>query len=510
MKTALTRVAALALVCLNACSGDAAGPGDAGVTARVPMTLPAAKDPLTCKTCHPKHYQEWASSMHAYASLDPVFVAMNKRGQRETHGELGDFCLKCHAPMAVMDRKIEDAADSLTDLPAAYQGVTCYTCHNTESVEGDHNAILHLANDVTMRGPINDPKHPGVHGVAYSAYLDERKPQSNQMCGGCHDIVTPNGVHIERTFEEYQTSVFTAGHSGALSCAGCHMDGRDNETAADDSASGVGLRTVHTHLWPGVDVALTDFPDQEIQRLAVECMLTRGAQTAPFDPNMAGNNPAPGAFTPAIETQAGHRQPSGAAQDRRMWFELLAYDSTGRQLKESSGVIADGEIEEKPKDDLHYDSRLWLFRDRMFDKDGQPTHDFWEAAKSDAYEEGYQANTLPVQTTPDPNVQHFASRIFRLPLPGDQPGRTARVVGQLRMRPIGMDVLQDLVASGDLDPSVPAKVPTFTMPDTEFEWKLEDGNDRIFPKTDSLHCPDSYLCLLQPGSRYCQRLEEEP
>ena len=26
---------------------------------------------------------------------------MNKRGQRETNGALGTFCLKCHAPMAV-------------------------------------------------------------------------------------------------------------------------------------------------------------------------------------------------------------------------------------------------------------------------------------------------------------------------------------------------------------------------------------------------------------------------
>jgi hypothetical protein len=319
-----------------------------------------------------------------------VFVAMNKRGQRETDGALGDFCLKCHAPMAVMDGKIHNAADSLTDLPAAYQGVTCYTCHNTESVEGDHNALLHLSNDVTMRGPIKDPKQPRVHGVAYSPYLDDMKSQSNQLCGGCHDIVTPSGVHIERTFEEYKSSVYTAGHLGAQSCAGCHMDERTGEPAADDAASGVGLRPVHTHLWPGVDVALTDgFPDQPVQHLAIECMLARGARAAPLDPNVADGHGAPGAFTPSIETQAGHRQPSGAAQDRRMWYELRAYDSSGAQLKESSGVIADDEIEEKPKDDPNYDARLWLFRDRMFDKAGQPTHDFWNAARSDAYPEGY-------------------------------------------------------------------------------------------------------------------------
>ena len=31
---------------------------------------------------------------------DPVFIAMNKKGQRETNGALGTFCVNCHAPMA--------------------------------------------------------------------------------------------------------------------------------------------------------------------------------------------------------------------------------------------------------------------------------------------------------------------------------------------------------------------------------------------------------------------------
>ena len=63
-----------------------------------------------CKDCHPKHYTQWSGSMHAYASDDPVFVAMNKRGQREA--QLGSFCLQCHAPMAVAlhpnrDRRVD-------------------------------------------------------------------------------------------------------------------------------------------------------------------------------------------------------------------------------------------------------------------------------------------------------------------------------------------------------------------------------------------------------------------
>ena len=40
----------------------------------------------------PQHYDAWQRSMHAYAADDPVFIAMNQRGQRLTAGRLGKFC----------------------------------------------------------------------------------------------------------------------------------------------------------------------------------------------------------------------------------------------------------------------------------------------------------------------------------------------------------------------------------------------------------------------------------
>jgi hypothetical protein len=71
------------------------------------------------------------------------------------------------------------------------------------------------------------------------------------------------------------------------------------------------------------------------------------------------------------------------------------------------------------------------------------------------------------------------------------------------LRPIGIDVLQDLVDSGDLDPDIIAQMPTFIMAGTEVAWKIEDGPNVVKPKPDKLHCPNSYLCPLRPGSTYC-------
>ena len=52
--------------------------------------------------------------MHAYAADDPVFLAMNRRGQREAG--IGDFCVQCPRPMAVRTGATTDGLN-LDSLP---------------------------------------------------------------------------------------------------------------------------------------------------------------------------------------------------------------------------------------------------------------------------------------------------------------------------------------------------------------------------------------------------------
>jgi hypothetical protein len=102
----------------------------------------ALMDSASCQTCHPAQYQQWAGSMHAYATDDPVFQAMNARAQRESNNRLGTFCVKCHAPMAVRTGMTDGT--NLDALPAPVRGVTCYFCHSITEVTDTHNAPLTL------------------------------------------------------------------------------------------------------------------------------------------------------------------------------------------------------------------------------------------------------------------------------------------------------------------------------------------------------------------------------
>ena len=451
--------------------------------------------PESCKDCHPKHYREWQGSMHAYSMQDPVFIAMNKRGQEETKGELGKFCVNCHAPIAVREGAFAngDYAD-LEQVPEHLRGVTCYFCHNVEDVGKEHvNNSLILANDTKMRGGIEDPLQPSAHEAVFSSYFDRNDLKSSELCGSCHDIVTPAGVHLERTYAEYQMSFFSNAPAdrGRDTCNGCHMHGTTG-VAAD--YKGVRGRQVHEHLWAGVDVALDDFPHRDAMTSAVSSCALPSASVSFFD--IQPTELLPGEFSVEVtmETSAGHAQPSGAAQDRRMWLELTALDASGKTIFQS-GAIADDEIEEKPEGDPKRDPNLWQFRERMRDADGKEVHMFWEAASVD--HDGTDPLPVGVSVTPG---SHSLTRGYRI---GQVP---AKIELRLRMRPIGLDVLDNLIASGHLDPKFRDAMQTFTVFTGEGVFhNNDDGKGVRFVLTNTTQddC-NEHVCLLDPDAAGCE------
>jgi Cytochrome c554 and c-prime len=410
-------------------------------------------DPQACQDCHPAHYEEWAGSMHAYAGDDPVFLAMNQRGQEETGGALGDFCVKCHAPMALLEGATTDGTN-LPDVDPKLKGVTCYFCHSVDAVEGSHNNPLRLADDLVMRGSFGDPTESDAHAAAYSPLLD-RRAEGSSLCGSCHDIVLDNGVHLERTFSEWQASLFGNGSAGGLGCGDCHMNS-DRATAA--AVDGVPLRDVHDHRMPGVDIALAPWPSSEDQKSQVQFELqgTLVGQLCTSPPL------AESVLEVVLENAfAGHSFPSGAAHDRRAWVEIMAWDDAEQLIFESGVVPAN----EPAVSLVPTDPNLWLFRDSAFKADGSVAHMFWDVAD-------LESNLLAQASTNDPGEVHAQTRLFSIPLSAGIPARaTMRVL----IRPMGLEVLQDLVDSGHLDAAIVDEIPTFEVINN-VEWDLDaDG-----------------------------------
>lgn len=460
------RILILAMV-LAACGGDD-GP--------VPtMTVEQLQDPSTCMSCHPKHYTQWQSSMHAYASNDPVFVALNKRGQRETNNQLGTFCVKCHAPMAVNLGLTDGTNFDPAALPDAAKGVTCFFCHNVKDITDTHDNPLVLANDNQMRGGAKNPAKNSAHVGLYDETMDSDLNDS-KMCGSCHDIVNQQGVHLERTFQEWQTTFFTKSEPALHNtCGSCHMRS-SKDVIADDPDANVTLREggFHQHQWQAIDSALIDWPGQDDLKMQNQIDLDDAITIVGVKP-LVGVPPGgvcvspfnmfSGQITVRMDTiNTGHAWPSGASQDRRAWLEVVMYDASGTMI-DSKNVTPDGMDPADEKDATFYD--------RTYTDAAKTTraHFFWDVAAEDI-------QLLRPPVTNDPNSSLFDHSTTYHFTPNVPLANIDRVEARIRIRPFPMEMLNLLVQSGDLDASIPAKVPTLDIAGTNVTWtRATQGQD---------------------------------
>jgi len=387
-------------------------------------------DPTTCATCHPDHYREWSGSMHAYASFDPVFIAMNQRGQRETNGALGDFCVQCHAPLAVALGKTTDGLN-LAELPTKYQGIGCIYCHSVSGLGTDgHNNDLIVDLNGPLRGAVQEPIPTEAHVTEYSTLFDRGHRDSSALCGHCHDVRVPSGLLLEQTYLEWQSSLY--GQQGT-NCAVCHMPGYESPISTVPDAP---VRQLHSHSMAAVDVALTPFVNERAQRLAVQ---------AELDPTVSAELCVSLTST-SVQVEvalrnriAGHAFPSGSSQDRRAILELTAYQGSSLLFTDTS----------------------WRFGREMLDAEGRVVLMFWDAHAT-------EGDVLPAPLSFDPSdelyEQTFRRRSYRFI------GQPDRVEIRLHLYPVDPLVLEELVSSGDLDPEIITKMPRFTLGNTELLW----------------------------------------
>ncbi len=393
--------------------------------------------------------------MHAYAAEDPVFKAMNAYGQRETDGALGDFCVQCHAPVALAEGATFDG-QNLDDVSPPLRGVTCTACHQIDSVEEPHNNATTWIPDAWFRGALDRPMPSPAHGHQKSVLHDRDGLASSALCGSCHDVVTTSGVRLERTYLEWSHSQYSEAEVDLQqTCGSCHMPGRDGKAA---EVPGAPERRIHSHAMPGVDVALTDFPEAETQRALVQDALdsTVWVQLDVFDYG-AGTG-----ITVALDNiAAGHGFPSGAAHDRRAWVEVVARDASDAVIW-SSGTVEDGE---PLRSVIAREPDLWWLGDWARKEDGSDAHVFWEVAYVEA------ATLVAPSRFPPDDPRYEEAHVRRTwDLEGLSP---ARVDVAIHIRPIGLEVLDLLIASGDLDPVYRERMPTFTLEGSRTTWTAE-------------------------------------
>jgi hypothetical protein len=298
-----------------------------------------------------------------------------------------------------------------------------------------------------FRGGLPDALATQAHGSEYSSLHDSTRLESSTLCGSCHDVVTPAGVHLERTYAEWTDSVFSRPDSG-VSCGACHQPGRDARAA---DVSGAPQRRVHEHGMPAVDVALSRWPEVDSQREGIERDL-RGAVKTKLCVRSGGVE-----VEVTLENAlVGHSFPSGVTHARRAWVELV-FERDGvviEHIGAPSTASEDADVDPR---------RSWVLRSRLFDSSGKETLHGWSA-------ERVSSNLLAPVSTLDPSdarFYHAQTRVFRALAsePAD------RITLELYLRPVASELLEELALQGELDPAIVACVPRFRLTGASKQWR---------------------------------------
>lgn len=232
----------------------------------------------TCKVCHPRHYQEWSVSQHAYAQLSPVYMAMQNTINAVTSNTNGDFCIRCHNQVG-MNMGESTYVSNLERHPTSREGITCVVCHRLNQdygkvsgrvalVEGDLlTQVFGPSGDAELKRVLDNTQQyrvvtdPDAQGRKIHADVGHfPKLSTSGFCGVCHDVNLYNGFRLEEAFSEYKNSPAAA---RGVTCQDCHM-GKiqgvpgeyDMGPAAEVGGEPTKARKLTNHFFAGPDYSI--------------------------------------------------------------------------------------------------------------------------------------------------------------------------------------------------------------------------------------------------------------
>ncbi len=395
---ALACMAALAAVIVIGCSAGNSPPSDADPDTLPPSdgdgTVASLHDPLSmpreptlspdnfnsatiCGSCHPNHYDQWRTSMHAYATQDPVWRALIAIRQADFDGRRDQFCTQCHSAIGTRGGEINPGFSPEDFSPIVLEGITCEACHKVSGMERVYNSGHVLDETGPIRGPIEDPVASSFHESKYSPLHD-----TSEFCGGCHDVVEQHGLNLERPFEEWVPSPAAA---EGRNCQSCHMPTYRGKAA---SVGGVPERdNLHLHRFIGVDMPLTDDfitdPDllEELRAEVVQLLRSAGEIKIDTAASVSAGEQLDLMVTVRNLIDA-HNLPTGATFNRQLWVAVTARDAGGTILYQTGHLDADGDLMNYWSASNQFgDADLIELSSRFVDAEGNPTVFPWWAAE---------------------------------------------------------------------------------------------------------------------------------
>ena len=343
------------------------------------------KKPQRCGACHKEIYQEWQKTLmaqaftHSWDQVEYFKLALPHAMKEPKVAGVKGGCIACHGPLAFLAGDIPPKPAS--EGTRANEGVSCEICHNiTGSKEKEpFNFSYTIKPGLTKMGPRADAK-PMWHKVEQSAFI-----KSAEFCATCHDEASPYGAWVKETYREWKAGPYA---KEGVTCQDCHMHRAPGKAAS----MGPKRSDIAHHVFQG---------SHSSTKLAGAVDLALYA-----DKNVASPGSTVKVKAVLFNGKVGHKIPSGSAEERMLWLEVWAIDSTGKSWHipvekkgfpgeeytiadpEAYAYFAIGEIMEikgfkglKRDGDVPAGARI--FRKPFFDPKGRMTICQWYTAKND-------------------------------------------------------------------------------------------------------------------------------
>ncbi len=264
--------------------------------------------PRACGACHTDFYQQWLQMMmsqayvHHWDEIEYFKLAVPHAEKDPKVAEVKAGCNGCHTPVAFFAGDVPPSKSEMNSR--ANEAVTCDVCHTITGIAGDTPFNF---NFISEPGRVKYGPRAGLVSPAHET-KQSGLFNTTEICGVCHNEKSPYGVWVKSTQLEWKEGPYAA--EGVV-CQDCHMPKAQGRIAA----MGQDFPDVRQHFFHGAH-------DPGKLRGAIELRIH--PDTREIQPGL------PIKFTVLLyNTKAGHKIPTGSAEERVLWLHVEATDGKG-------------------------------------------------------------------------------------------------------------------------------------------------------------------------------------
>ena len=267
------------------------------------------ESPQVCATCHVDFARQHEQAMmsqcytHHWDEIEYFGLAVPHAEKEPKVAGVKAGCNGCHAPLAFLAGDVPPPRPETKGR--ANESVSCDICHTITGFAGE---VPFNFNWISEPGKLKQGPRAGRESPHHET-VENPFLRTAEFCGTCHNEKDPWGLWVKSTHLEWKEGPH--GKAGIV-CQECHMPPAAGYTAT----MGEALPDARQHLFHGA---------HDPGKLA-------GAAEVRIHPESREAEPGDQVCLTAVvvNAKAGHKIPSGSAEERVVWLHVTAKDAAGK------------------------------------------------------------------------------------------------------------------------------------------------------------------------------------